>query len=298
MMWLHVVLLGALQGITEFLPVSSSGHLVLAQYFLGFTEDTSAKEIFFDGVLHLGTLLAVLAYFAKEIGQHMHLVLQPGAKPLLADWPSTWRHLVHLGLLVALATVPAAAVALWKDESIKQSFKRPDFVASNFLILGAVLITTDWLGRRHAGTTVGPQTRWWQVIVIGCAQACSAVFRGLSRSGMTISASLLVGFERAWAVRFSFLMSVVASLGLGAMGIRKALKDPTRTEWLTGEFLAMTLVATLVSAVVGYLTITPLIRLVQKCQLWWFAVYVWLVGLAVLFFKEPIRTVVQGVLGS
>jgi undecaprenyl-diphosphatase len=115
---------------------------------------------------------------------------------------------------------------------------------------------------------------------------------------MTISASLLVGFERAWAVRFSFLMSVVASLGLGAMGIRKALKDPTRTEWLTGEFLAMTLVATLVSAVVGYLTITPLIRLVQKCQLWWFAVYVWLVGLAVLFFKEPIRTVVQGVLGS
>lgn len=298
MTWLHAILLGALQGVTEFLPVSSSGHLVLAQYFLGITEDDSAKEIFFDGVLHLGTLLAVLAYFGKEIGQHMRRVLQPGDKTLAADWPSTWPHLVHLGLLVALATLPAAAVSLWKDESIKESFKRPDFVASNFLILGAVLIGTDWIGRRHGGTTVGAQTRWWQAILIGCAQAASAVFRGLSRSGMTIGASLLVGLERTWAVRFSFLMSVVASLGLGGLGIRKALKDPSRADWLTPEFLMMTLLGTLVSAVVGYLTITPLIRLVQKCRLWWFAVYVWIVGLAVLLAREPIRASLQSLLGS
>jgi undecaprenyl-diphosphatase len=282
-LWLHAILLGALQGVTEFLPVSSSGHLVLAQYFLGFTEDTSAKEVFFDGVLHLGTLLAVLAYFGKEIRQHMRRVLTPGDKPLVTDWPSTWRHLFHLGVLVALATMPAAAMALVKDERIKESFKRPDVVAGNFLILGCVLIATDWIGRRHAGTTVGPQTRWWQVLLIGCAQACSALFRGLSRSGMTIGTSLLVGLERNWAVRFSFLMSVVASLGLGVLGIRKALKDPSRLEkeWLTPEFLVITLVATLVSALVGYLTITPLIRLVQKCQLWWFAVYVWVVAAAV-----------------
>jgi undecaprenyl-diphosphatase len=288
-----------LQGVTEFLPVSSSGHLVLAQYFLGFKEDTSAKEIFFDGVLHLGTLLAVLAYFGKEIGQHMRLMVQPGAKPLASAWPSSWRHLCHLGLLVALATVPAAAVSLMMNERIKDSFKRPDVVASNFLILGAVLLVTDWLGKRHAGTTVGPQTQWWQALLIGCAQACSAVFRGLSRSGMTIGASLLVGLERTWAVRFSFLMSVVASLGLGGLGIRKALKDPTRAEhdWLTGEFLLMTLAATFVSALVGYLTITPLIRLVQKCQLWWFAVYVWCVGLAVLIFKYANQAEIQTVLG-
>ncbi len=294
MLWLHVLFLGALQGVTEFLPISSSGHLVLAQYFLGFTEDDSAKEIFFDGVLHLGTLLAVVAYFGKEIRQHMQRVLQGDAKPLVAEWPSTWKHLVHLGLLVALATLPAVAMALWKDESIKESFKRPDFVATNFLILGVVLVTTDWLGRQNPGTTIGPHTRWWQALLIGCGQACSAVCRGLSRSGMTIGTSLLVGLERAWAVRFSFLMSVIASLGLGTMGIRKALKDPSRAEWLTPEFLAMTLVATLVSAVVGYLTITPLIRLVQKCQLWWFAIYVWIVGLAVLLFREPIRAALTG----
>jgi undecaprenyl-diphosphatase len=287
MMWLHAILLGALQGVTEFLPISSSGHLVLAQYFLGFTEEDSAKEIFFDGMLHLGTLLAVGAYFGKEIGAHMRRVLGSG-----------WRDLVHLGILVALATLPAVVVALWKDESIKESFKRPDFVAGNFLILGFILLATDWVGRRHAGSTVGPHTRWWQALLIGAAQACSAVFRGLSRSGMTIAAALTVGLERTWAVRFSFMMSVVASLGLGLLGIRKALKDPSRGDWLTTEFLVLTLCATLVSAVVGYLTITPLIRLVQKCRLWWFAVYVWVVAAAVLLFKEPIRAGVQAALGG
>jgi undecaprenyl-diphosphatase len=288
MLWLHALILGVVQGITEFLPVSSSGHLVLAQHFLGFSElgnPDSAQEVFFDGMLHLGTLVAVLAYFAKEIGQHMRRVLDTQSKTLAEDWPSTWRHLFHLGLLVALATVPAAVATVVFGKKIKDSFKDPYLVATNFLILGAVLLLTDYLGRRHPGTTVGPQTRWWQVLLIGTAQACSALFRGLSRSGMTIGASLLVGLERPWAVRFSFLMSVVASLGLGAKGIRDALKDPTRTQWLTQEFLLATLAATLVSAIVAYLTITPLIRLVQKCQLRWFAYYVWVVGAAVLLHK-------------
>jgi undecaprenyl-diphosphatase len=299
MIWVHALFLGALQGVTEFLPISSSGHLVLAQYFLGFDAgDDQGREQFFDGMLHLGTLVAVLVYFARDIRQHMRLVLKEDSKHLAANWPSTWRHLVHLGLLVALATVPAAAVTVIKSDEIRATFKRPDFVAGNFLILGAVLLATDWLGRRHAGATVGPHTRWWQALVIGCAQACSAVFRGLSRSGMTIAAALLVGLERTWAVRFSFLMSVVASLGLGAKGIRDALKATDRATWLTSEFLIATLLATLVSGIVGYLTITPLIRLVQRCQLWWFAVYVWLVGLAVLFCKVPIRAALQQLLGS
>jgi len=277
---LNVILLGALQGVTEFLPISSSGHLVLAQHFLGFTEQTGAKEIFFDGMLHLGTLLAVLAYFAGDLRRQMRQVLaEPATEP---SWPSSLGHLVQLAILVGLATLPAVAVALWQDERIQESFKRPDMVAINFLFLGAVLLATDVLGRRRPGSTVGPQTAWWQALVIGCGQAVSALFRGLSRSGMTIATALLVGLERGWAVRFSFMMSVVASLGLGVLGIRKALADPSRDEWLTPGFLAVTLVGVLVSAVVGYLTITPLIQLVRRCRLWWFAVYVWLVGGAVL----------------
>src|SRR5688572_16478419 len=110
---LDAILLGALQGITEFLPISSSGHLVLAQHFLGVTDDTSAKEIFFDGMLHLGTLLAVVAYFFRDIRQQMRQVLTPASEE--KPWPHTWGHLFHLGVLVGLATLPAVAVALWQD---------------------------------------------------------------------------------------------------------------------------------------------------------------------------------------
>ncbi|MCI0685382.1 MAG: undecaprenyl-diphosphate phosphatase [Gemmataceae bacterium] len=277
---LDAVLLGALQGITEFLPISSSGHLVLAQHFLGVTDDTGAKEIFFDGMLHLGTLLAVLAYFFQDVRRQMRQVLTSPAEE--KPWPHTWSHLFHLGVLVGLATLPAVAAAILLDEHIRESFKRADVVAVNFFFLGIILVATDVMGRRRPGTTVGPATTWWQALLVGAGQAVSAAFRGLSRSGMTICTALLVGMERNWAVRFSFMMSVVASLGLGLLGIRKALSDANRSQWLTPDFLAVTLVGVLVSAVVGYLTITPLIYLVRRCRLWWFAVYVWLVGGAVL----------------
>lgn len=284
MTWWTAILLGALQGVTEFLPVSSSGHLVLAQHFLGVGDEGSAQELFFDGLLHLGTLLAVLVYFGGEIRRHTREIVT-GDTEAPVGWPRSWSDLLHLGWLVALATLPAVVIALWQDERIKESFKQPDVVAVNLLILGGVLIATDFFGRYTPGKTYGPATRWWQALSIGVAQAVSALYRGLSRSGMTIGAALLVGLERGWAVRFSFLMSAVASLGLGLLGVRKALQDPERAEWLTGEFLALTLLATLVSAIVGYGTIAPLIALVRRCRLWWFAVYVWLVGLGVLLFR-------------
>ena len=288
----QALLLGSLQGVTEFLPVSSSGHLVLAQHFLGFSDDHSAKELFFDGMLHLGTLLAVLAYFARDLRDQARQVLaRDTGEP---RWPATPRELLHVAVLVALATLPAVGVALWKDDAIQESFKHPQVVAVNLLVLGVVLVATDVLGRYAPGRTVGPQTRWWQALLVGAAQACSALFRGLSRSGMTIAVALLVGLERGWAVRFSFLMSVVASLGLGLLGIRKALADPAREEWLTAEFLGLTLLATLASAIVGYATIAPLIALVRRCRLWWFAVYVWAVGLAVLLFGPQLRALLAG----
>ncbi len=293
MAWIRVLFLGALQGVTEFLPVSSSGHLVLAQHFLGFTEDDSPRDLFFDGLLHLGTLIAVLLYFGQEIRAQMRFAFRKPTSEASA-WPSTFTHFVHLGLLLFLATVPAVLMAMWKDESIKESFRQPRVVAANFLFLGAILIFTDWLGRKNPGTYVGAQTTWWQALAIGVAQACSAVFRGLSRSGMTIATSLVVGLERTWAVRFSFMMSTIASLGLGLLGIRKALQDPERATWLTTEFLLQTLAATLVSGIVGYLTIGPLIALVKRCQLWWFGVYVWFVGLAVIFFEPQIKSMLTG----
>lgn len=275
--WLHAIFLGAVQGITEFLPVSSSGHLVLFQNMFNWPESDNAKEWFFDGVLHLGTLLAVLLYFWKELKQSLSGLGQKStsSEPTSERWPANPRDVFYLLVMIGIASLPAALAVLYKNEEIKRSFKKPDVVAFNFIILGAVLIGTGYI---KPGTTTGPTMKWWQAAAMGIAQGCAAVMRGLSRSGSTMAVALLVGLERSWAVRFSFMMSVVASLGLGASGILKALKDDTRNEWLTSDFLIKTIVATLVSAIVAYLTITPLIAIVKRAKLWVFGVYVWLVA--------------------
>jgi undecaprenyl-diphosphatase len=286
----EAILLGVVQGVTEFLPVSSSGHLVLAQHFLNVSEEGSDKgqALFFDGVLHFGTMVAVLLYFRSGLRQQLRQHLAGGGGPGGVEaervWPASWGELFRLGILVGLATLPAFLAVVLRSEQIKESFNNPTMVAVNFLILGAILILVS---RLPSGPTVGPATTWWQALLIGVGQACSALFRGLSRSGMTISTALLVGLERTWAVRFSFMMSVVASAGLGGLGILKALRDPTASQWLTAEFLGLTLLGMVVSGVVGYLTIAPLIRLVRHAHLWWFAVYLWAVGAAVLLFKPP-----------
>ncbi len=275
--WLHAIFLGAVQGITEFLPVSSSGHLVLFQSMFNWPDADNAKEWFFDGVLHLGTLLAVILYFGKELRQSVGGLVQKSAssEPTSERWPATTREVFYLLVLIGIASLPAALAVLLKGDFIKNSFKKPDVVAFNFIILGAVLIGTGYL---KPGTTTGPTMKWWQAAAMGIAQGCAAVMRGLSRSGSTMAVALLVGLERSWAVRFSFMMSVVASLGLGGSGILKALKDEHRSEWLTPDFLIKTIVATLVSALVAYLTITPLIAIVKRAKLWVFGVYVWLVA--------------------
>nr|HMP18562.1 undecaprenyl-diphosphate phosphatase [Gemmatales bacterium] len=172
MSWLEAIFLGIVQGVTEFLPISSSGHLVLFQSMFQWTDEESAKEWFFDGVLHLGTLLAVLIYFARELQDSFRGMMQKKAEqntePL---WPAGIKDLLHLLILLGVASLPAALAVLLKDEQIKQSFKRPGVVAFNFLILGAILILTGFL---KPGTTTGSTMRWWQAAAIGLAQGCSA----------------------------------------------------------------------------------------------------------------------------
>lgn len=273
--WWQAIFLGAVQGVTEFLPVSSSGHLVLFQSMFNWPVEDNAKELFFDGVLHLGTLLAVILYFGRELLPVLRKSLAGNTSTENTTWPATRLDLFKLLIFIGIATLPAALAVKFMGDEIKDSFKKPDVVAFNFLILGAVLIITS---RLPSGRTTGAMMTWWQAAAMGLAQGCAAIMRGLSRSGSTLAAALLVGLERSWAVRFSFMMSVVASLGLGGSGIWKALKDTHRAEWMTSDFLVKTVVATLVSAMVAYLTITPLIAIVKRAKLWMFGVYVWIVA--------------------
>jgi undecaprenyl-diphosphatase len=279
MTWWQALLLGVLQGVTEFLPVSSSGHLVLAQDWLGFPSASQPKgaALFFDGVLHLGTLVSVLLYFRREL---KHPAPPADAATSAArPWPATRQETLRLAGLLALAALPSALAVVFLSNQIKESFEQPVPVAWNFIILGAILFLTDRFPR---GTIDGPRMSWPHALVIGVAQSCSAVFRGLSRSGMTVSGALLVRLDRAWAVRFSFMMSMVASLGLGGFGILEALRDPAAAEWLTAGFLGLTLLGTITSAVVGYLTMQPLLRIVRSARLWWFTLYLWLIAAVVL----------------
>src|SRR5688572_30190370 len=145
MTWLEALFLGALQGVTEFLPVSSSGHLVLFQSMFGWKNPDNAQEWFFDGVLHLGTLLAVIAYFGKEFSRSVRTVLVRSAQTGEAVWPATYRDVFWLCVWIGIASLPAALAVVFSSDQIKDSFKQPGVVAFNFLILGAVLIATGWL---------------------------------------------------------------------------------------------------------------------------------------------------------
>lgn len=289
--WATAILSGVIQGVTEFLPVSSSGHLVLYQSLMneGTASKESAQELFFNGVLHFGTVIAVLIYFGKEIRVAIGNVLSGKASTAEA-WPVTKPQVIKLGFLVLLATLPAIVATVLSSDRIKESFKDPKIVAINFLVLGLILLVTDFW---KPGTTTGPTMKWWQALLIGIAQACAALFRGISRSGSTICMSLFVGLERNWAVRFSFMLSIIASVGLGGIGILKAMKDPLRTTWMTSDFLIKTAVATGIAMIVGYLTITPLIAFVKRCKLRYFAIYVWIVAIAFLFFPEQLKAAVQ-----
>jgi undecaprenyl-diphosphatase len=293
MTWWQAIVLGALQGITEFLPVSSSGHLVLVQHWWPIVGDESAAALFFDGMLHLGTVFSVLAYFWRYRSDAVTSVEAVPAtlryavadnRSITATGMSWW----HWFWLLSWASAPAAVAVLAFPRWIRDSFVSLPMVAVDFVLLGILLWLTD---RLPAGTLRADQTRWYHALIIGTGQMLSALFRGLSRSGMTIATALFLGLERSWALRLSFAMSVIANLGLAGLGIIHLIREPGTLPWLTPDFLACTLLGAATSAVVGYLSIYPLLALVRRCRLRWFSLYLWLVaalaGLASVFRYLP-----------
>ena len=193
MSWWQSLLLGVLQGLTEFLPVSSSGHLALGQMIfnrLGASFDQPG--VVFDAMLHVGTAAAVVWAERREIVRWL-------------TTPAGWR----LIALCALGTVATALVAFPVRGAAKAGFESATVVGVCLLITGCVVLATRALPGGKRGET---DMQWWQAAVIGLVQGL-AVFPGISRSGSTIAASLGVGIDRAWAARFSFLLSVPAIAG-------------------------------------------------------------------------------------
>ena len=274
--WLQAALLGVVQGLTEFLPVSSSGHLVLFQQWMGDSFFAAEQAVLFDLVLHVGTLLPVLWYYREDLGDIVRAWTGGGAsKPEgggLMDWlradANRW-----LGFLVVVGTVPTGLMGIGLKDVFESLFHGVRPVGIALLITGALLLVTRW---RSGGAVSAASMGVGAALLIGLAQGM-AITPGISRSGTTIAVALFLGFDRALAARYSFLLSVPAILGAVVL----LAKDGVAFE---GASLAALGVGFLAAMVVGYLALVMLVALVKKGGLHRFTWYVWPVGVAALYF--------------
>jgi undecaprenyl-diphosphatase len=237
----QAVFLGVLQGLGEFLPISSSGHLIAVPWLLGWND----HSLSFDVALHLGTLFAVLYAFAGDWWRLTRSAVQ-GVKEgrVLAD-PGG-----RLLALLALASIPGAVAGLLLEDWAETTFRSPALVASTMAGMGVVLLVADRMGRGLHGTD-GISTR--HALLIGIAQA-AAIVPGVSRSGATISMALLLGFRREEAARFSFLLATPITFGAALVKVPHL--------FATGD-LSLVLPAMLAAMVVGFLSIRVLLSYVR-----------------------------------
>ncbi len=248
-------ILGVLQGATEFLPVSSSGHLVLVPWLFGWP----ASSLAFDAVVHWGTAVAVIAYFWRD------WVALVGAV-----WKSTILRApdqepqARLAWLIVLGTVPAALIGYLLEDFFEEMFARPVAAACFLLVTAALLTASERLGRRERNLdTLG----WPDALLIGLAQAM-AIFPGISRSGSTIAAGLARGLQRESAARFSFLLATPVILGAGLLKVVDLVQAgglATQAPLLVVGFVA--------AGLVGFGCIHFLLRYLQRRPLYPFAIY-------------------------
>ena len=268
---LHSVLLGLIQGVAEFLPISSSGHLAIAEHLLG---QAGAAEIpgFFDVLLHLGTLFAVFAAYWEDI-RDMVVEFFGGVGDLVhGTTPTPVPAARRLIFLIVVGTLPLFAVLPVKDlvEGLGDNMY---FVAGALLATGCLLFASD---RVRKGRKTERTASLADVLLVGVAQAV-ATCPGISRSGTTITAGCFVGFERKFAVRFSFLLSIPAILGANILSLKDALE--AGVPW---EEVPVYLLGVLVAAVVGYACIRLLKMIAEKGRFGFFAYYCWLAGAVTL----------------
>jgi undecaprenyl-diphosphatase len=248
---LQALILGIVQGATEFLPVSSSAHLILARLFFGFDGDKFGLT--FDVACHIGTLIAVLIYFRTEV---LRLI---AALPRIFDLKDPEARLIWL---LAIGTLPAVVVGLLFKHRIEDQLRTPAIAAAMLAAGGLLFFVADAAGsdsRPEASLTFG------EALVIGCAQAV-ALIPGVSRSGATITAALLIGLRRADAARFIFLLAIPAILGAAGSEAPKLLKAGL------GDNASLFVIGIVSSAIVGYAAVKYFVRYLGNHSL---AVFGW-----------------------
>ena len=268
MTYLMSAVLGFVQGVAEFLPISSSGHLTLLQHFFGMEE----PDNLFNILLHFATLLAVCVYYFQDVVE-MVLEFFRAIGDMFSRHPSRGNppEARRLVLLIIVGTLPLFVVMLVKDyvEALGSS---PVFVSCALLATGCILFLSDRMG---GGRKSARNATLKDVLLVGLAQGCATI-PGLSRSGCTISAGMAVGFDRRFAVRYSFLLSLPAVLGATLLEV----KDVIGVEGGLAEgVLPLYLVGMVIAGVVGYFSIRLVNLLASKGKFGAFAYYCWAAGI-------------------
>lgn len=276
MTYITAAFLGLVQGIAEFLPISSSGHLSLLQNFMNLT-DVEHDHIFFDVLLHFGTLIAVCIVYRKDIIAMIRefflgigsVVSRKGDR--LAPPPPARR----MVFMIIIATLPLFIVLPIQD-AVESLYNNTIFISCALIVTGFLLYFSDRMAR---GRKTAKNATVVDAVIVGCAQALATV-PGLSRSGTTISVGMARGFDRNFAVRFSFLMSLPAVLGANILSLIDAIQEGFNT-----ELLPMYLVGVLVATVSGYFAIRLVKLLADKGKFGKFAYYCWIVGAISLIYS-------------
>jgi len=266
------LILGIIQGLTEFLPVSSSGHLVFFQHVFGLKK----PELFFDICVHLGTLLSVIVVFWKELRKIIiafihYSMLFFKKKRFDSDNNSlTWD--VKMAIFIFIGSIPTAIVGFFLNELTNRLFSSLVVVGISLIITGTIIWSTRMIKQTSQNNACFDKKR---AFIIGIVQGI-AVIPGISRSGSTITAGLFLGLNRDMAARYSFLLSIPAILGAAVSNLSSM---PT----FTYCFFSTLLIGTLTSFIVGLCALKSLLHLVNKGQLHYFAPYCWIIGITVLF---------------
>ncbi len=266
------IILGIVQGFTGFFPVSSSGHLILVQRFLGVTE----PELFFNISLHLGTLCAVIFFFREDI-RNIGISLSDAFRQLRNREAGIAQILensnIRLVMLIIVGSVPTAIIGFMLHEISHRMYSSPALVGIMLIFTGAVLWRTRNLA--ESDRTINLFTLK-DALIIGTCQGFAAM-PGISRSGFTISAGLFLGLDRETAGRYSFLLSIPAVLGAELVGAN---------DWLIGNdsFGIETVIGMLTAAMVGYFVLILLLYIVRKGSIHIFAPYCWLAAAFAIIF--------------
>jgi undecaprenyl-diphosphatase len=265
MSWLQVVVLSVVQGLTEFLPVSSSGHLAIVSRIF-FADDAGAS---FTAVTQLGTEVAVLLYFARDIGRIVKAwfagLFNSAARN--ADY--------RLGWFVIIGTIPIGVLGLLFKDEIRTSARNLWVIATALVVFSAVIAAAEYFGKQ---TRDVEQLTWRDSVIVGVAQ-CLALIPGVSRSGATISAGLFLGQNRELAARFGFLLAIPAVFASGLFSLPDAFHPVGEGMSATGPQL---LVATVIAFVIGFAAVAWFLRFLVRHSMYWFVGYRVVVGAAVL----------------